>query len=217
MYVSVLQQILAYKFYPNEQSVQEEKTKGEGTDDIDIVTESTERPETLNLSFNSKDSSQFPVTPLDFHSGHFDTTPSENPNLSFSDSGSKPHPLSLANMTDKKNADINFSESNSHLESPISIHEGNVKDSRELDYSELGLPGSFSNLDLGRREEKSCHLLDGEFRLLWQQSFSDPVFAIDSLDITGDGLEDLVVLSQKGIHVLQVGLSLSKLKYLKKE
>ena len=43
----------------------------------------------------------------------------------------------------------------------------------------------------------------GRFRLLWKHRFSDPLFAIDSLDLIGDGLEELIVLTQSGVHVLQ--------------
>ena len=42
------------------------------------------------------------------------------------------------------------------------------------------------------------------FHLLWQRSFPCPVMGIDSLDITGDGIEELIVVTLKGLHILQV-------------
>jgi len=46
----------------------------------------------------------------------------------------------------------------------------------------------------------------GEFYLVWQRSFAYPVLAINYLDITGDGMRELVVLSTKGLHILQHNL-----------
>ena len=42
------------------------------------------------------------------------------------------------------------------------------------------------------------------FRLLWQRSFPCPVMGIHHLDIMGDGMEDLVIVTLKGLHILQV-------------
>ncbi|XP_041351176.1 KICSTOR complex protein kaptin-like [Gigantopelta aegis] len=45
------------------------------------------------------------------------------------------------------------------------------------------------------------------FHLLWQRSFPCPVMGIDSLDITGDGIEELIVVTLKGLHILQPDLN----------
>lgn len=42
------------------------------------------------------------------------------------------------------------------------------------------------------------------FRLLWQRSFSSPLLAMAHVDLTGDGLRELAVVSLKGVHILQV-------------
>lgn len=42
------------------------------------------------------------------------------------------------------------------------------------------------------------------YSLLWQRSFSCPVMGVDRLDIVGDGLDDLIVVTQKGVHIVQV-------------
>ena len=47
-------------------------------------------------------------------------------------------------------------------------------------------------------------LTDGDFHLLWQRNFADPLLAVDGVDMTGDGLQEIVVLSLRGLHVLQV-------------
>ncbi|XP_010639131.1 KICSTOR complex protein kaptin isoform X2 [Fukomys damarensis] len=44
------------------------------------------------------------------------------------------------------------------------------------------------------------------FRLLWQRSFSSPLLAMAHLDLTGDGLQELAVVSLKGVHILQHSL-----------
>lgn len=41
-------------------------------------------------------------------------------------------------------------------------------------------------------------------KLCWQKSFSQPLFAIDYVDLTDDGIRELIVTSLKGLHVLQV-------------
>lgn len=42
------------------------------------------------------------------------------------------------------------------------------------------------------------------FRLLWQRDFSSPLLALAHVDLTGDGLRELAVVSLKGVHILQV-------------
>ncbi|KAH3856907.1 hypothetical protein DPMN_099502 [Dreissena polymorpha] len=42
--------------------------------------------------------------------------------------------------------------------------------------------------------------------LLWQRSFPYPVMGINCLDIMGDGMEDLVIVTLKGLHILQPDL-----------
>ena len=46
-------------------------------------------------------------------------------------------------------------------------------------------------------EEETC-------KLLWQRSFAYPVMGLNRLDITGDGMEDLIIVTLKGLHILQV-------------
>ena len=41
-------------------------------------------------------------------------------------------------------------------------------------------------------------------RLISQRSFADPILALTQVDITGDGVKELAVLSLKGLHILQV-------------
>lgn len=42
------------------------------------------------------------------------------------------------------------------------------------------------------------------FRLLWRRSFASPLLAMAHVDLTGDGLQELAVVSLKGLHILQV-------------
>ncbi|XP_064602889.1 KICSTOR complex protein kaptin-like isoform X2 [Liolophura sinensis] len=44
------------------------------------------------------------------------------------------------------------------------------------------------------------------YKLLWKRSFAYPVLALDHADIMGDGLEDLAVVTLKGLHILQPDL-----------
>lgn len=41
-------------------------------------------------------------------------------------------------------------------------------------------------------------------RLAWTKPFSDPVMALTFDDVMGDGVLDLVVLTLKGLHILEV-------------
>ena len=43
-----------------------------------------------------------------------------------------------------------------------------------------------------------------DFQLIWKRSFANPLFAIEYLDLTNDGLKELTVASLSGLHVLQV-------------
>uniref|UniRef100_I3M8V4 Kaptin, actin binding protein n=1 Tax=Ictidomys tridecemlineatus TaxID=43179 RepID=I3M8V4_ICTTR len=54
---------------------------------------------------------------------------------------------------------------------------------------ELGLPGATPG-----------------FQLLWRRSFSSPLLAMAHVDLTGDGLQELAVVSLKGMHILQHSL-----------
>nr|XP_034348361.1 KICSTOR complex protein kaptin isoform X2 [Arvicanthis niloticus] len=44
------------------------------------------------------------------------------------------------------------------------------------------------------------------FRLLWRRSFASPLLAMAHVDLTGDGLRELAVVSLKGVHILQHSL-----------
>lgn len=45
---------------------------------------------------------------------------------------------------------------------------------------------------------------DGHFQLQWRRSFKSPLLSVIYLDLTGDGLRELAVLTLKGLHILQV-------------
>ena len=42
------------------------------------------------------------------------------------------------------------------------------------------------------------------FDLHWSKSFSKPIFAIEAVDLTNNGLQELAVVSLNGVHILQV-------------
>lgn len=42
-----------------------------------------------------------------------------------------------------------------------------------------------------------------EFRLAWQHRFAHPVYSVEEMDVTADGIAELVILSMFGLHVLQ--------------
>ncbi|KAM9386036.1 KICSTOR complex protein kaptin isoform 2-T2 [Pholidichthys leucotaenia] len=44
---------------------------------------------------------------------------------------------------------------------------------------------------------------DGQFQLQWRRSFKSPLLSLIYLDLTGDGLRELAVLTLKGLHILQ--------------
>uniref|UniRef100_A0A4W6DUV9 Kaptin (actin binding protein) n=1 Tax=Lates calcarifer TaxID=8187 RepID=A0A4W6DUV9_LATCA len=47
----------------------------------------------------------------------------------------------------------------------------------------------------------------GQFQLQWRRSFKSPLLSIIYLDLTGDGLKELAVLTLKGLHILQHSLT----------
>lgn len=48
---------------------------------------------------------------------------------------------------------------------------------------------------------------DGQFQLQWRRSFKSPLLSVIYLDLTGDGLRELAVLTLKGLHILQHSLT----------
>lgn len=46
----------------------------------------------------------------------------------------------------------------------------------------------------------------GHYELLWSRSFAHPLLALNHVDLTGDGLKEVIVLSTRGVHVLQHNL-----------
>lgn len=88
-------------------------------------------------------------------------------------------------------------------EAEIEPHTSSVEESPNTnDHKQCEDSANSSSSDSSNAlEGGSCDC--GSFRLDWKHSFSDPLFAVDSLDLIGDGLEELVVLSQSGVHVLQ--------------
>ncbi|XP_033640810.1 KICSTOR complex protein kaptin-like [Asterias rubens] len=60
-------------------------------------------------------------------------------------------------------------------------------------------------------DENPCQgdgrLLGGEYRLVWQRSFAHPLLAMKYVDLMSDGLYELILLSQKGVHILQHDLT----------
>ncbi|KAG5273583.1 hypothetical protein AALO_G00152970 [Alosa alosa] len=46
----------------------------------------------------------------------------------------------------------------------------------------------------------------GDFQLVWRRSFKSPLLSVIYLDLTGDGLKELAVLTLKGLHILQHSL-----------
>ncbi|KAF6288324.1 kaptin, actin binding protein [Rhinolophus ferrumequinum] len=58
-------------------------------------------------------------------------------------------------------------------------------------------------------QELLCYKYCGReagFRLLWHRSFPSPLLAMAHVDLTGDGLQELAVVSLKGVHILQHSL-----------
>ncbi|CAG8590519.1 13258_t:CDS:2 [Racocetra fulgida] len=48
------------------------------------------------------------------------------------------------------------------------------------------------------------------FKLIWQRSFSHPIYQITNLDLNQDSVEELIVATQHGIHILQPNLEKAK-------
>ena len=42
------------------------------------------------------------------------------------------------------------------------------------------------------------------YQLIWQRSFAHPIYRIAGLDLNEDGIEELIVATQYGVHILQV-------------
>lgn len=49
----------------------------------------------------------------------------------------------------------------------------------------------------------------GAWLLVSQRSFANPIHSILYLDVTGDGVREFVILTLRGVHILQVSLVLN--------
>ncbi|CAG8512294.1 4926_t:CDS:10 [Ambispora leptoticha] len=70
------------------------------------------------------------------------------------------------------------------------------------------LVGTYGREMLIYKQEENDN--DPTFQLIWRRSFAHPIYRIDHLDLNQDGLEELVVTSQYGIHVFQPNLHKAK-------
>lgn len=52
------------------------------------------------------------------------------------------------------------------------------------------------------------------FHLYWRKDFSKPLLSVDCLDLMGDGMQELVVVSLTGVHILQHDINLGADKLL---
>uniref|UniRef100_A0A4W4H3F8 Kaptin (actin binding protein) n=1 Tax=Electrophorus electricus TaxID=8005 RepID=A0A4W4H3F8_ELEEL len=68
------------------------------------------------------------------------------------------------------------------------------------------LLGTYGQDLLCYKFQQSIGETEGQFQLLWRRSFRSPLLSIIYLDLTGDGLKELAVLTIKGLHILQHSL-----------
>ena len=54
------------------------------------------------------------------------------------------------------------------------------------------------------------------FDLMWRKEFSKPLLSVNCLDLMGDGMQELVVVSLTGVHILQHNIELGAEKLLQK-
>ena len=70
--------------------------------------------------------------------------------------------------------------------------------------SERGLdPGYIPERKDGEALEMRT-VFEPHYKMLWQRSFPCPLMALDSAEMMGDGLENLIVLTSHGLHIMQV-------------
>jgi len=53
------------------------------------------------------------------------------------------------------------------------------------------------------------------YQLLWQKSFTHPIYQITSLDLNEDGIKELIVATQYGVHILEPNLNKAKEQLMK--
>ena len=76
----------------------------------------------------------------------------------------------------------------------VKILENSSIDDKEIETDKLENSGKFS---------RTSSLRSG-YRLLWQRSFACPIMGLARLDIVRDGMDDLVVITLSGVHIIQV-------------
>ncbi|KAJ7996885.1 hypothetical protein DPEC_G00223150 [Dallia pectoralis] len=103
----------------------------------------------------------------------------------------------------------------SGLSSPVCLSESDKCDAvlctlvTDLDFDghkEL-LLGTYGQELLCYKLQNSLRGEEGRFQLLWRRSFKSPLLSIIYLDLTGDGLKELAILTLKGLHILQHSLT----------
>lgn len=95
---------------------------------------------------------------------------------------------------------------NNELKSNEIIPNNNEHNYTHCCISDINMDGR-NEILIGTYEEKV--LVYGEtheqsWKLIDSKSFDSPIYSICNLDMTGDGVDELVVMSQRGVHILQV-------------
>lgn len=106
--------------------------------------------------------------------------------------------------------DINDPNRNRHLSDEKEQRPVDIQNSlRSKSHENLNFKHSTENITQSNKQHKQEDYMVKKcdhFQLLWQKSFACPVMGIDRLDIMGDGMEDLVVVTLKGVHIIQPDL-----------
>ncbi|CAC5424066.1 KPTN [Mytilus coruscus] len=106
--------------------------------------------------------------------------------------------------------DINDPNRNRHLSDEKEQRPVDIQNSlRSKSHENLNFKHSSENITQSNKQHKQEDYMVKKcdhFQLLWQKSFACPVMGIDRLDIMGDGMEDLVVVTLKGVHIIQPDL-----------
>ncbi|KAM4619775.1 KICSTOR complex protein kaptin [Polymixia lowei] len=77
----------------------------------------------------------------------------------------------------------------------------------DFDRQKEVLLGTYGQELLCYKFQQPMNGADGQFQLLWRRSFKSPLLSIIYLDLTGDGLRELAILTLKGLHIMQHSLT----------
>jgi len=127
---------------------------------------------------------------------------------------SNPRSRSLSRLQGELNGDTSSGLSNKrNLSFPnLSGHGSSIYDEVSEDSFSQSLTETFKELKCEGEETDDIPL----YQLAWRQSYPQPIFGVAAVDVTNDGMNEVVVSSMHGLHISQLDFNMGRYRVLQR-